>query len=403
MISCGRGPTDRIHSKGGWRIDIVYRITGYEGIIRPDHPVWNTPLPSIRKAPSVSSAPNDTNTEMITHGDYFQVVQAYLDGVGQGHIQNAFDTFHPLRTTPFHPQRMDIILEKHGEFYHPARIFIPSEDMAISLVLNVAVTPAGAAWMASEIEALQKVSKRLPPNSVPAVYGQATVPGPGKTNLPMFLANWFEGFHEFHLSIDPQSGRQRMVVWDTSSAPFFLSAGQQSEVYRRVAFMLTRAFNPLTTEQIYPWHHASGDFVLRIAGDSLDIRLITVRQYAPTMGDGKGDLDPEARLTALLVFFLNLTIRNRLDRLDGTGLPVWADAAVVPETVKGFFDALDDDQSAEFEIFLKSYRTDELMELLVLVADRYRLMPMEEDLVGGHLKSHGMLLHETLQHVLQDH
>jgi hypothetical protein len=302
----------------------------------------------------------------------------------------------------FRPQSIEIILEKHGEFYHPARILVTSVDLAMPLVLNVAVTPTGAAWMASEIEALDRVSKRLPLNSVPTVYGQATMPGAGKLHLAMFLADWFEGFHEFHLSIDPQTGRQRMVVWDTSAAPFFLSAGQQSEVYRRVAFLLTRAFNPLTTEQIYPWHHASGDFVLQIAGDSLDIRIIAVRQYAPTMGDGKGDLDPEARLTALLVFFLNLTIRNRLDRLDGTGLPAWADAAVVPETVKGFFDALDSDQSVEFQIFLRSYRIDELMELLVLVADRYRLMPMEDDLIGSHLKSHGTLLHETLQHVLRD-
>jgi hypothetical protein len=274
--------------------------------------------------------------------------------------------------------------------------------MAMPLALNVAVTPAGAAWMASEINALERVSKRLPLNSVPTVYGQATVPGADNINLAIFLADWFEGFHEFHLSIDPQNSRQRTVVWDTSAAPFFLSAGQQSAVYRQVAFLLTRAFNPHTTEQIYPWHHASGDFVLQIAGDSLDIRLITVRQYAPTIGNGQDELDLEARLTGLLVFFLNLTIRNRLDRLDGTGLPAWADDAVLPETVKGFFEALDDDQSTEFQMFLRSYRIDELMELLVLVADRYRLMPMEEDLIGRHLKSHGMLLHETLQHVFGD-
>jgi hypothetical protein len=29
-------------------------------------------------------------------------------------------------------------------------------------------------------------------------------------------------------------------------------------------------------------------------------------------------------------------------------------------------------------------------------------MPMEEDLIGRHLKPHGTLLHETLQHVLRD-
>lgn len=338
---------------------------------------------------------------MITHGDYFQAVQAYLNGVGQGHVRNAFETRFPSRTIPFQPQRMDIVLEKHGEFYHPARIFIPLEDMAISLVLNVAVAPAGAAWMASEIEALNRVSKRLPPNSVPAVYGQEAVPGVGKAHLTMFLADWFEGFHEFHLSIDPQNGRQRMVVWDTSAAPFFLSDRQQAEVYRRAAYLLTRAFDPHTTEQIYPWHHASGDFVVRTRGDSLDLRLITVRQYAPTIGDGQGALDQEDRLTALLVFFLNLTVRNRVDRLDGTGSPAWAEASAVSETLKGFFDALEDDQRDEIQIYLKCYSKEALLELLTLVADRYRLMPMEKDLLRANLAPHGALLYEMLEGGLQ--
>lgn len=292
---------------------------------------------------------------------------------------------------------MEIILEKHGEFYHPARIIVPLEGVVLSLVLNVAVTSAGRVWMASEIDALNSVAPRLPLNSVPAVYGQATVASDGHEPIAMFLADWFEGFSEFHLSIDPQSGRQGMVVWDTSAVPFFLSDHQRATVYRRVAYLLTRAFNLHTTQQIYPWHHASGDFVLRTNGADLDLRLITIRQYAPTMGDGLGQLGAEARLMALLVFFLNLTIRNRLDRLDGTGPLAWADASALPETLKGFCDALDENQSTEFKSFIQSYKHDELMELLVLVADRYLLMAMEKDFICRHLAAHGALLYEALQ------
>jgi hypothetical protein len=386
----------------GWRIDIVYRITGYEGLVSPDHPLWNEPLPAIQKTPSDATAPQKTNTATITYGNYFQAVSRYFQNSGRGHVQNALAARGSSRAAGLHLQKMEIHLEKHGEFYHPARIRVPFNGKAMSLVLNVAVTPSGQAWMISEVDALSRVAKRLPPNSVPAVYGQATVSVNDRESLAMFLADWFEGYHEFHLSIDPQTGGQGMVVWDTSTEPFFLSDRQQGTVYRRVAFSLTRAFNPYTTEQVYPWHHASGDFVLRTSGESLDIRLITVRQYAPTMGDGAGDLDPEARLTALLVFFLNLTIRNRLDRLDGTGPPAWADADAVPETINGFFDALDEDQSAEFILFLKCYSCKELMELLILVADRYRLMPMEEDLIHGYLASHGALLHEALQRVFRE-
>ena len=267
----------------------------------------------------------------------------------------------------------------------------------LSLVLNVAVTPHGRTWMASEIDALNAVAGRMPPNGVPAVYGQATVPSAGPAPLSMFLAEWFEDFHEFHLSIDPQNGRQGTVVWDTTTAPFYLSDRQQAALYRRAAFLLTRAFNPHTTEQIYPWHHASGDFVLRLQGEALDLRLITVRQYAPTIGDSISALDAEARLTALMVFFFNLTIRNRLDRLDGTGPPAWADAIAVPETIRGVFEALDEDQSIEFKRLLDAYTLHEVMALLSLVAERYQLMDMEKDLIRANLAPHGALLHETLQ------
>jgi len=266
-----------------------------------------------------------------------------------------------------------------------------------SLALNVALTPAGGAWMASEIDALNRVAGRMPPDSLPTIYGHAEVQGNENRILPMFLADWFEGFHEFHLSTDPQTGRQGMVVWDTATAPYFLPAHQQAAVYRKAAFLLTRAFNPRTSEQIYPWHHASGDFILRITAEAVDLRLITVRQYAPTLGTGEAALTSEARLMALLVFFLNLTVRNRLDRMNGTGHPAWADAAAVPATVEGFLDALSEELANEFKDFIKSYRAEEMMELLVLVADRYGLMPLENDLVRANLAPHGRLLFETLQ------
>ena len=105
----------------------------------------------------------------------------------------------------------------------------------------------------------------------------------------------------------------------------------------------------------------------------------------------------------LLVFFLNLTVRNRMDRLDGTGHAAWADAPAVAETVRGFFNALGEAQSEEFLNFLKCFRQDELMELLTLVAERYRLMPMEKDLIHANLAAHGKRLYETLGGWLNGH
>ena len=382
---------------GGDAIDIRYRITGHEGVIQSNHSLWQAPLPSLTRGT------RGAQSHAITHADYFRAVRAYLTGTGRPHIQQALAASLPQMEAPFDPERIEVILEKHGEFYHPARILIVVGEAVIPLVLNVAVTPVGAECMASEMAALGRVAPRLPSGSVPTVYGYALVSGADDVALPMFLADWFDGFHEFHLSIDPQSGRQGMVVWDTDTAPFYLSEQQQAEVYRQVAFLLTRAYDPDTTEQIYPWHHASGDFVLRVRGASVDLRLITVRQYAPTLtADGEA-LDDDARLMALLVFFLNLTLRNRLDRLDGTGETAWADPRAVAATVRGFLEALQDELAVAFRGLLGAYGRAELVDILTPVADRYRLMPMEQDLIHANLAPHGAHLFEVLQSVLHEH
>jgi hypothetical protein len=323
-------------------------------------------------------------------------VRAYLAGDGRAHLLKAL----AANAAPDAVSQLDsltVILEKHGEFYHPARIELSAGGRALDLALNVAVTPAGDACMSSELDALRRVSPRLPPGRLPAVYGQARVPGPGGMSLAMFLADWFDDFHEFHLSVDTRDGGQKIVVWDTTTAPYFLSPQQEDEVHRQAAYVLTRAYDPETTEQIYPWHHAAGDFVARVRGAKLELRLITVRQYAPTLDGIDGELDQETRLMALLVFLLNLTLRNRIDRLDGTGQPAWAGERALPATVTGFFDALNEKLKAEIRAFVAAYSAAELAEVLVYVADRYRLMPMEKDLIQANLKAHGRRLHEVFQ------
>ena len=356
----------------------------------------------MNRAARLSASAGAAKPKAITHADYFEAVRAYLIGAGRPHIQQALATHFPQHETLFRPDRMDVVLEKHGEFYHPARIDILINERLISLVLNVAVTPAGSDCMTSEVAALSRVAQRLPSGAIPTVYGHAEVSGPRNLMMPMFLADWFNGFHEFHLSINPRDDRQGMVVWDTQNEPFYLSDSQEVDVYRQVAFLLTRAYDPDTTEQIYPWHHASGDFVLRVCSVSVELRLITVRQYASTLtGDGEA-LDDDARLMALLVFFLNLTLRNRLDRLDGTGEPTWAGPRAVAATVQGFMEALPAELAAALMGLLQAYDTAELVEILTPVADRYRLMPMEKRLIHANLGRHGQQLFEALQKVFHD-
>jgi len=358
--------------------------------------LWSRPLPAIRKTASGAGFGSAPEPPVFTHADYFKAVRAYLNGTGRAHLQQALAAHVTQDTTPAH-SAVTVTLEKHGEFYHPARITITAGGNAISLVLNVAVTPTGGVCMSSELDALRRVSPRLPPGRLPTVYGQAAVAGPGGVPIKMFIADWFDDFHEFHLSIDPRDGRQGMVVWDTTAAPYFLSTVQEDEIHRQTAYLLTRAFDPATTEQIYPWHHAAGDFVVRIQGTAPEVRLITARQYAPTLEGLDGAPDQEARLMALFVFFLNLTLRNRIDRIDGTGPPAWAGERALAATVRGFFDALDGERAAEIKAFMTAHNAAELVAVLAHVADRYRLMPMERDLLEAHLEAHGNRLHDVIR------
>jgi len=50
--------------------------------------------------------------------------------------------------------------------------------------------------------------------------------------------------------------------------------------------------------------------------------------------------DTELILQALLLFFLRLSIRMRLDRMDGVGEIIWADHRAVAGTLEGFLEGL---------------------------------------------------------------
>ena len=64
---------------------------------------------------------------------------------------------------------------------------------------------------------------------------------------------------------------------------------------------------------------------------------MAARQYGPLIGPE--DLPWEE---ALFFFLLNLTLRIRLDRLDGVGEIAWADEGCLSSAFDGFFLALEE-------------------------------------------------------------
>lgn len=379
---------------GRGAVKIQFAIADRPGCVDANHPLWSQALPMpARFRPAAFE-----QTVAVSHGAYFQAIQTYLEAEGRRQLQAALEIIAPEAFRPTALQNIDVILEKHGEFYHPARIQLPSVEGAPALVLNVAVTPPGIECLHSEVGALNQVAPRLPAGKLPRVFGVGQSETPDGEPVQMFLADWFEDHHEFHLSNDPQDGGQKMIVWDHRRGPYFLPSRLAADVYCQAAFLLSRAYDPRSTRQIYPWHHAAGDFVLRRDGDGLDLKLITVRQYAPTMAAESGQtLDDDARLMALMVFLANLSLRNRMDRLDGTGEMAWADDAAVIATVAGFKQALGPSISADLVDLLRSYTEDEWLPLLKAVGARYRLMPAEEDLLAHQIAAHAVCLQDAMR------
>ncbi len=306
--------------------------------VSQDDPTWQQPLPLSRHL-SGRSAGN-----AISNGDYFLAIRRFLEINDFETVATALEQCLKKRLAPADIADIRVCLAKHGEFYHPARIEVAAGTQSATFVLNVAVSDAGLRTIKEEYRNLKFLNDAFERSFIPRVYHCGEIETGGRQRLGLFLADWLEDYHEFHLAADPENADARMRIWDGPDQRSVLSTARQAEIYRQAARILAYYYNVETFEQIFAWHHAAGDFVARVETDAVDLKLITVRRYAPFLGKqealASGEADVELMLQTLLLFFLNLSIRMRLDRLDGVGDIVWADRLAVAATLEGFFEGL---------------------------------------------------------------
>jgi hypothetical protein len=294
--------------------------------------IWNDPLPLNRKNQKTS------NGFFIRYGDYFHAIQTFLKENRFKILLQAVSARLKKPVTLKKIDQINIYLEKHGEFYHPARVEAISENQKLPFVLNVAVSDTGRKNIETEYAVLQKLKSGFSASYTPTVYGLGSV-FVRDFRMDMFLGEWFEGYHEFHVTEDSLR-KKKIAVWHPSKGNSLLTEEQVKTLYRRATEILTVYYNPETYEQIYPWHHAAGDFVLKLEDEIMDVKLITARNYTSLIQKNK-IRNPGSAMEALLVFFLNLSIRMRIDRLDGVGEIVWSDDFIVPEIAEGLFYGLE--------------------------------------------------------------
>jgi len=350
------------------------------------------------------------------HGEYFSAVRTFLENDGCKIICRVLTRRLQQKVNPQDIREIHICLEKHGEFYHPAHLEVLACHQKNSFVLNVAVSETGIKTIKKEYHCLSKLNAEFSLCFLPEVYDFGEVEFAGDRKIRMFLGHWFEGYHEFHLSRDPSDRRTKILIWDDFRSRFYLSSEQTADLYRQAARILTYYYSVESFGQIFPWHHGAGDFVVKIDNSDLDLKLITVRGYTPLL-DSFSDLDNvekdvELMLQALLIFFLNLSVRMRLDRYDGVGDIVWADGLAVQSTLDGFFDgltlkpsvaAMPDSIEKCFRYYLSVSTKEDLYGLSKAVVQTFNRHAPEVRTIKQHLKEHVEELKRAIGNVLLRH
>ncbi len=308
-------------------------ISGAKKEVLPGSDLWKLPLSG-----KDTRHPSDL---VFTTGDYYLTACKFLSKDQFSILQTGLSSFFNRPVKMDQITSIKVFLEKHGAFYHPLKIQVFLHNSSTcSFVMNGAVSSRGLLLIKNEYDLLFKINQMYSQCYLPQIYGFDFVEI-DKGRVGFFLGQWFEDYKEFHVTDD--KGKRQIAIWESDGSCQHIKLNHGFEIYQEISRILTYYYNLETFEQISSWHHAAGDFIVNMEDDKLNVRLITVREYSPLTQFAAGKDDKNINiLPSLLLFFLNLTIRIRLDRLNGTGKTIMVDIAVLNSVVKGFLSALDE-------------------------------------------------------------
>ncbi|MBU1168256.1 MAG: hypothetical protein KKD44_01700 [Proteobacteria bacterium] len=368
----------------------LFSITDSASVVDEQSELWLRHLPANRH-------PGDSHNSPATTGHYFKAASRFLSADDYGILKTSALGSLGKQIRTDHIETIAVCLVKHGTFYHPSKVdVVLDRGDSWSFALNLAVSSQGLACVEREYAALERLSKQS--YSVPAVYGKGHFRSDDHIDFSMFAAQWFDDYHEFHIH------EKKIIVWNEDKGHYFLSEHECDELYHKAAFIMTCCYNVETCEQIQPWHHAAGDFVVKKGNEGLDVKLITVRQYTSIFQEPPDDGDE--RVEAALIFLINLSIRMRLDREDGIGKTVWADDRSVAGVVRGFWDGLGAKRTSasmappiidRFAAFIVSVPDNELMDFAIMLIQSYHPESPDLSVIRDHLDDHISLLCEELK------
>ena len=280
----------------------------------------------------------------LTLGDYFDTLRnCILEDEGKllkRVLKNASHNNFNLEEI----QKLQIRSEKHGVLYHLASVEVITTEIPVKFTLSTAISQKGQDCILREHDILHRLNRQTQFSFLPRIYGIRKMTchtnGGKSEEMVILAAQWFEDYHEWHVATDSLDHRQKIEIWDLKRGPRYASAEEASLIIEECSKILACYYDYENFNHIGAWHHAAGDFIVQCPrGDGKpEVKLTTVRTYAPLMSAFSGkNVDPT---TAILYFFLDTTVRMRLDRLDGVGETVWLDDFAVSATVKGLFEGL---------------------------------------------------------------
>jgi hypothetical protein len=375
-------------------IDFGYFLADRADPVKEEGALWNAPIPLSRNP----QRDEFDNSFELTYGDYFTAVRRFLEDRQFQVLAAAIQTVGKKPCLLEDIEAISLFLVKHGQFYHPCKLGVRVKQKFYTFVVNVAISSFGKNAIEREFNLLNRLVTIHSEQYLPQVYGYASVSMPNGFDVKLFIGEWFEDFHEFHLSRDPVSDRNRIRVWREDGTTCYLMDAETQSLYRQIATILTVYYDPETFDQIHPWHHAAGDFVVRCTGDALQVRLITVRNYGALLDNS--DRDETTLLEAMLYFMANLSIRTRLDRFDGVGEVAWSGITAVRGTVQGFVDGLKSKNPPwdhRFRQFMKSVSMLDFIEVCEAIADSYHPHAPEIPVIRSHLQQHAAEVYEAMK------
>jgi hypothetical protein len=351
--------------------------------------LWNSCLPT--DYITAANMPQTSKGTGISYGDYFTAIGTFLTENNHYNLLNALNQVIEPKVSVDAIQAVDIHLIKHGKYYHPSHVLVKiKNEKELSFVLNVAISADGRRIIAQEYQTLKYLNAEFPVSFLPKVFTIGQVFTSFGAPIQMFLGEWFHDFHEFHLSSALVSdskpnltpNQQCVVIWNDRQDT--LDNHQTLELIQKASMILTFYYNPETSEHIFPWHHAAGDFVVKLGNNKLALKLISARGYIPLIEGGINSNDKaisiENMLDALLAFFIHLSLQMRMDRVDGVGSMEFYGDDCMAAVVNGFFQGLDlvanmreypNNFCSAIKAYFNAIRSEELVDLVHTCISRY--------------------------------